>query len=84
MVKLKTNKKFIYLSSPIIWKPSNDAKRYIIRVASGSGKKEYGSAISGGQGMLVFSYIGWILEQVGEVCDTSGKIDNWFDVKERS
>ena len=35
--------------------------------------------------MLVFSYIGWILEQVeGEVCDTSGKIDDWFDGKERS
>ena len=35
--------------------------------------------------MLVFSVIGWILEQVeGDVCDTLNKIDDWFDGKERS
>ena len=35
--------------------------------------------------MLVFNYIGWILEHVeGEVCGTLDKIDEWFDVKEKS
>ena len=32
--------------------------------------------------MLIYSHIGWILEQVkGEVCGTFDKIDDWFDAK---
>ena len=54
-------------------------------VHSGGGNEKCGTALGGGHGTLVFSYIGWILEQVeGEVCDTLNKIDDWFDGKERS
>ena len=77
------NKEFIHLGAALLWKPSNDAKLYIIGVLSTIINKDCDSSNFTTSGLLVFNYIGWILEQVeGGVCGTWDKIDDWFDEKD--
>ena len=69
----------------MLWKSPNDGKLYITGVHSAGRNQNCESGHFISREMLVFSHIGWILEQVeGEVCGTLNKIDDWFDGKERS